>query len=478
MFLSVFSLLLCTCTAQTQNSHVHAVYIFSRHGDRTAKSTPPANLTALGYQEAYTSGTYFRTRYIASDAATPLSGINSDLVKLSQISISAPLDNVLFTSAQAFSQGLYPPVGEQVGTERLRNGTEIQPPLSGYQLIPVQTVTAGTGSEDSAWLQGAGNCLNAITSSNAYFNSAQYLDLLESTKDFYSSVVPMVNKTFPMDQINFKNAYTIFDLLNVASIHNTSFPSSSLLTNDTLFRLRYLADTHELSLAYNSSEPVRAIAGATLASQVVQAFNQTITTAGKQAKLSVQFGAYASFFSFFGLASLLDLNDGDFKGVPDYSSTLSFELFSNDSVDVTSFPNTQDLNVRFLFHNGTTSNISEPAAYPLFGQQSLSLPWNDFLAGMNRFAIGDQADWCHACGNKTGVCAPFTTDSSPSSQQKSSSGGGGVSKVEAGVIGAMVTLAVMLLAAVALLLSGMLKVVKPQKGGSTGKPDEKAGTPA
>ena len=91
------------------------------------------------------------------------------------------------------------------------------PPMSGYQLIPVQTVTSGTGSEDSAWLQGAGNCALALASSNAYFNSAEYRDLLESTKDFYNSVIPMVNGTFPVEQINFKNAYT--SMFYLFSIH-------------------------------------------------------------------------------------------------------------------------------------------------------------------------------------------------------------------------------------------------------------------
>ena len=38
---------------------VLGVYIFSRHGDRTAKSTPPANLTDLGYEEVYTSGKHY-----------------------------------------------------------------------------------------------------------------------------------------------------------------------------------------------------------------------------------------------------------------------------------------------------------------------------------------------------------------------------------------------------------------------------------
>ena len=183
-----------------------SVYILSRHGDRTPKSTPPTRLTALGYQEVFTSGSYFRDRYITGSDA--ISGINRDVVGLSQITASAPLDNVLFTSAQAFLQGLYPPAGETITAETLRNGTEVQPPLSGYQLIPVQTVMGGTGSEDSAWLQGSSNCANALVSSNDYFNSAEYHALLESTQDFYGSVAPAVNQTFPQGEFTFENAYT------------------------------------------------------------------------------------------------------------------------------------------------------------------------------------------------------------------------------------------------------------------------------
>ena len=184
------------------------VYIFSRHGDRSAKSIPPSNLTDLGYQEVFTSGTYFRNRYISSDATSRIAGINSDIVKQSQLTASAPLDNVLMPSTQGFLQGLYPPVGPTLGSNQLRNGTIVQTPLNGYQLIPIQTVTGGTGSEDSAWLQGASNCALATTSSNEYFSTSDYTNLLASTSDFYKSFTPLINKTFTGDAISYKNAYT------------------------------------------------------------------------------------------------------------------------------------------------------------------------------------------------------------------------------------------------------------------------------
>ena len=197
------SLLPLSITAET----VLGIYILSRHGDRSSKSTPPTNLTTLGYSEVFTSGSYFRSRYVSSSASTPILGISHDLVNYKQISASAPLDTVLMPSAQGFLQGLYPPVGNQLGGQVLRNKTEVQTPLDGYQLVPIQTVTTGTASEDSAWLQGAGNCANAITSSNEYLSSPDFQNLLNSTSDFYKSLAPVVNATFSEDFLTYKNAY-------------------------------------------------------------------------------------------------------------------------------------------------------------------------------------------------------------------------------------------------------------------------------
>ena len=187
--------------AQAAAQTVLGVYIFSRHGDRTSKSTPPTVLTDLGYQQIFTSGTYFRNRYIADGAPSQIAGIAPNLVKFSQISASAPLDPVLMPSAQGFLQGLYPPVGSTLGSEKLANGTVVQAPLDGYQLIPIAEIATGANSESSGWLQGAGNCGNALVSSNEYFSTPEYLSLLNSTADFYKSLTPLINNTFSPSQI-------------------------------------------------------------------------------------------------------------------------------------------------------------------------------------------------------------------------------------------------------------------------------------
>jgi hypothetical protein len=287
------------------------------------------------------------------------------------------------------------------------------------------------------------------------------------------------------------------------------------LTNDTLQQLQTLANLHEFSLAYNASEPIRtflpsaqilfvlhpdqpiiapflppttrppvnpassqstgAIAGSTLASQILSALNATLTSPSHSPRLTLQLGAYASYLSFFGLANLTSLHlpssstdDTNFNGIPDYASAMVFELVTNTSVTPTSYPSPDDVSVRFLFHNGTASNTSTPQAYPLFGQSSTVLSWADFSAGMSKFAIGSQSAWCSACGNSTGVCASNAASTAPSSSSGDKDHGKHHSSVEitkpvAGVIGAMVTLVVVLGVEGLIMWIGGLRVVSKKR---------------
>ncbi|OAL50905.1 phosphoglycerate mutase-like protein [Pyrenochaeta sp. DS3sAY3a] len=442
-------------------------YIFHRHGDRTPKALAPTNLTALGYEQVYTSGQYFRSRYLTGDSK--IRGINEDTVKLSQLAVTAPVDNVLQNSAMGFLQGLYPPVQT---VQTLANGQNVQAPMDGYQLIPINTVQTGSGSEDSGWLQDASSCQNAKSSSNSYFDSKEYKDLAAGTKDFYSTIVPSINHVISDDQVNYKNAYVVYDIINVAEIHNSSIPNSSALDNSTLHQLLTLANAHEYGLAYNASDDTRAIAGMQLAGEILTYFNGTITSQGAK-KFGIQFGAYATFLSFFGLADLV-ANSTDFTGVVDYASSMTFELFTTADISG-AFPTTQDLQVRFLFHNGTASNASEPVAYPLFGGSALAVSYDAFHDGLAKFAVQTTEEWCGKCGSTTGSCAAFASNNSNSNGSGSGSakqsGGSGISPAIGGVIGAFVTLAVVLGSLAAFMLVGGFRLVSKKRlaGGVQGQ---------
>jgi hypothetical protein len=479
MFVNQF-VLLALLPLITAQETVLGVYIYHRHGDRSTKSYPPTHLTDLGYAEVYQSGSFYRSRYIDSNATNPIFGISSDLAKDSQLSVQSPTDTVLQNSATGFLQGLYPPVGAALGSEAIANGSIIQSPLGGYQLIPVSVLTPTSPVSqpgDSVWLEGTSGCENAIVSSNNYFLSQDFQNLTAKTGAFYQTILPVINNTFTAATDIYKNAYaskfslpllklpltlSVWDFIQVSMIHNATIPSSDLLTTSNVLQLRTLSDHHEFNLAYNASEPVRAIDGAVLAAQVVQALNATI--AGQSAtSFNVQLGEYANFLSFFGLAQL-PAASVNFTGINNFASSMVFELVTNSTVSNTSYPSTDNISVRFLFANGTAGQapLNE---YPLFGQSQIELPWNTFVTEMNKFAVGNQAAWCSACGAGSTACNTTTSASTGSSSASatataSSISGSGISRPVAGVIGAMVTLAVILASIALLMLAGGFRLVR------------------
>ncbi|CAA9958157.1 histidine acid phosphatase protein [Pyrenophora teres f. maculata] len=444
---------LCMLAGAEAAETVLGAYIFHRHGDRTAKALAPTNLTALGYEQVYTSGQYYRSRYLEGESK--IYGINENQVKLSQLQVQAPVDNVLQNSAMGFLQGLYPPFQT---VQTLANGQSVQTPMDGYQLIPVNTIQTGSGSEDSGWLQDASTCQNAKTSSNSFFDSVDYKNLASSTKDLYSSIVPSINGVMSEDQVNFKNAYVVYDTLHVAEIHNSSIPNSDALTNSTLDQLRLLANAHEWGLAYNASDNMRAVAGMQLAGEVLEYMNSIISTKGAK-KFGIQFGAYATFMSFFGLADLQKAS-ADFTGIVDYASSMVFELFTNADMASSGFPTAQELQVRFLFHNGTASNASEPTVFPLFGGSADAVSWTDFQDKLKEFAISTTEEWCKKCGDTTGACAAFANNNGGTAvSAKQSGSGSAMSPAVGGVIGAFVTLAVVLGSLALFMLLGGFRLV-------------------
>lgn len=450
-------LLLAALSVQAVGAErVLGAYIFARHGDRTAKVFKNTRLTNLGYRQVFDAGSFYHNRYIAADSDKQIEGINDTIVHADQISASAPSDAVLQNSATGFLQGVYPPAGK-ASTETLGNGTKIESPLNGAQLIPLSLTSSGKNSEDSTWLQGASSCEKAGISSNDYYSSDSYNSMLESTKEFYQSLSPLLNQTFSSSQMSFKNAYTIFDYLNVGRIHN----KTSDVTDKVYQQLLALASNQQYNLAYNESDKVRAMDGAVLAGEILAGLNDTVTSKGKS-KLNVQFGSYGTFFSFFGLAQLPAASI-NFTGVADYASSMVLELVTNAAGD--NFPNAKDISVRFMFHNGTITGSDEPTVYPLYGQSKTVLPWSEFVSKTQEMAVVNDAQWCQMCGNADGKCASSSSGSA-SANSSGASNSGGISRAVAGVIGAMVTLAVILGLQALFFLVGGFRITKRNKAGS------------
>lgn len=449
---------------------VLGAFVFARHGDRTAKVLGSTELTNLGYQQVYQTGSFYHDRYVVPESQLQIEGISNPEVDQTQVTATAPADdNVLQNSAAGFLQGIYPPVGS-TAKATLRNGSTVHAPLDGYQLIPVDLITKGANSENSGWLQSTNECKKAKVSSNEFYSSSLYLDLLDSTKGFYHSLSNILGSAFDRSEMDFKEAYTIYDYINVAQIHNStqSTPLDGLSTAD-FNRLHALANAQEYHLAYNESQQIRAIAGSVLAGEAMKGLNETITSQGKS-KLAIRFGSYATFLSYFGLAQMPAV-DPKFAGVPNYASSMTWELVTNSTAS--GFPSESEISVRFSFHNGTLTSSDQLTSYPLYGQSSLLLPWSEFVDRTSKIAVSGDKQWCQVCGNTAGQCAAFADSDSGSgsgSTSASSSGSDGMSLAVAGVIGAMVTLAVILgLEALFLLVGGFrLSKKKPAGPGPAG----------
>ncbi|KAJ6155890.1 hypothetical protein N7470_006456 [Penicillium chermesinum] len=457
-------LLLATLVAPVVSAErVLGAYIFTRHGDRTAKILGNTQLTDLGYREVFDAGSFYHNRYVDSDSDKHIERLNDTYAIAKQINASAPADAVLQNSATGFLQGVYPPVPN--ASQKLGNGTTVTTPLGGYQLIQLSSVASGKNSEDSSWLQGSSGCNKATLSSDAYYASDSYNDLLKSTQGFYQSLTPMLNSTFSSSDISFKNAYTIFDYLNVGYIHNSSaeFPHEADYTAEVRQQLISLAGTHEFNLAYNESDPVRAIDGAVWIGQMLSSFNEIIESKGTKSMLNVQFGSYGTFMSFWGLTQM-PAASVNFTGIPDYASSMSLELVTN--ATGTDFPSEDEISVRFMFHNGTMTGSDEPTVFPMFGQSETVLPWSDFSSQASKVGVTSNGQWCAMCGNTDGKCASFASSSGSGSASAShTAGSGGMSRAVAGVIGAMVTLAVVLGLEALFFLVGGFRIAKRNKGG-------------
>ncbi|KAH7149080.1 histidine phosphatase superfamily [Dactylonectria estremocensis] len=435
--LAIIGGLAATAAAET----IHGAVVFSRHGDRTTKWYGAQSLTSLGAEQNYQVGSEYRNRYLEADSEFQILGISEDKYVSSQLFASAPDQGILMNTATAFLQGFYPPLGEiapEIASQTLNNGTNSTSPIDGYQYVVLHGIN--DNSPDTIWIKGDDSCPAYKNASKSFVKSDEFQERVDATSDFYTGFYDVLSSgvyNLKPENMTYANAYNIFDLVNVARIHNETSPARNVSDED-LFQLRTLSDSAELGLNWNASQPARSIGAETLLGGVLTQLNQTVASEGKL-KFSLYAGSYDTFLAFFGVAELLDLSD-DFHGLPDYASTMAFELFSDDTDE---FPSdTDDLRVRWLFKNGTAGELTN---FPLFSTGEDSLSWSRFVTEVEERAIIDIGDWCVQCSATEDFCAAYQDDESAETEEadsEDSGSGDGMSNAVAGVIGALVTLGV------------------------------------
>ena len=111
-------LLLPSSHAQTNPYTVLSSVVFIRSGEHTPQilTRSPATLTSLGAQQAYKAGSFLRDRYVSSTTSrsgidkAPLRGLSANSFNPAEVYVLAQDDHPTAATAQAFMQGLYPPL--------------------------------------------------------------------------------------------------------------------------------------------------------------------------------------------------------------------------------------------------------------------------------------------------------------------------------------------------------------------------------
>ncbi|TVY35660.1 hypothetical protein LSUB1_G006321 [Lachnellula subtilissima] len=450
--------------------------VFTYHGEKIpALHDGPYNLTPLGANQLLQAGQTIRDRYISSPSNSsitgsyPIDGLQENEIDNGQMSVLSTTDEYITASALAFMQGLYPPrstATEVVDEESIMgNGTLEQFPLNGYQYPNIASLSLL--DFNYIWLAGNINCTNY---SNEQYNMLVSSDSVSNSvanEDFYGELAQSVFSGLQSDSVNYDNAWDLYEYALYQNYHNQTVYDS--LAPSDLDRLYSLASEQQWSYnTPNSGSYISSIAGQTMASKVIQQLATNIASDGVSDKLTLMFGSYEPFLSFFALSGLSTGPAAQaFNSLPQHGSVMAFELFSNPTNSTglnTSeyFPTLDELFVRFFFRNGTNSTDTEHShltQYPLFGRgnSEVDMSWTDFVDDMSDIALYKIEDWCTSCGAVNLFCEAIETNTSESTDQQTTSSTAhknSLSPAIAGVVGAAVTLAVGIIAGIILCLFG------------------------
>lgn len=142
--------------------------------------------------------------------------------------------------------------------QKLNNGSDSFAPLNGYQVVHLH----GEAPEepDTIWIKGDDGCPALSSAAKTYEQSSEYVSTYASSHAFYQQFTGVLANNMEADNITYQYAFTVFDLLNVANVHNASVN----IPADKLNQLRYYSDASEFARNFNKTMPARALGGSAL----------------------------------------------------------------------------------------------------------------------------------------------------------------------------------------------------------------------
>jgi hypothetical protein len=446
--------------AQDLKEQVWSVFAYTLHGDSIPNALPrPRALTPYGASELYATGSAFRDRYVAihsngSGVGTRIPSLSPYALEAEEISVLSRTDQPTVASAQAFMQGLYPPLGQVYDGKFydpsfvLANGSLSRAPLNGYQYP--QVITVGLADPRSIIVDGQFECTLHEVADLEYKFSPEVQELTQESEALYGRLHSQsLRGVYDLSSANYANAFYISEYLEYELLHNNSLLSH--LQREDIERARWYADHYMYATNGNVSSSelsvsndIRTIAGRTLAPHVLEAFDTNIQYRGANSKMSLVFGGSEPAVALASLMQLASSSQENFYSRPDLGASLVFELFSLEAEGVPTYPDQSQLYVRFLLRNGTGTS-AEFRSYPLFGHgpSNDAIPYSEFHAQMEKFSLGSTQQWCLECGSSAVFCSGVMGKA-----KKTSTSDNRLSPAIAGVIGAVVTIVALALAAI------------------------------
>ncbi|KAL2853242.1 histidine phosphatase superfamily [Aspergillus pseudoustus] len=466
--------------AQDQTARVWAAFAYNVYGEVVPKALPRSRaLTTHGANQLNDAGVAFRNRYISfnsSDRSSRIENISPYLLDNDDIKVSTTPDVAAVASAQAFMQGLYPPLDASLNASffepksTLADGSSAIAPMGGYQYP--QILSFGYEDPQSIAISGQALCPQHAYANIEYIGSKEFWETYEESAAFYNKLQSLaISGEFDNTAANYGNATSISELLDYQAVHNESFLHS--LSAEDIKRARWYAGKYVWATNGNTSKSntlqdtsIRTIAGEGLVSSVLNAFETNVQGRGADSKMTLQFGGYQTAVSFTSLLRLAKSESSNFTSLPNLGSSYILELFSLENETYPTYPDPSRLYVQFLLRNGTDTDFRP---YPLFGYSpsNTAIPFYEFQVQMQKTALGSVRDWCRRCDSSVVFCSGVLD----ASQSRRNNGSGGISPAVGGVIGAVVTLVVLALLAVLgfLVYSWRTKrLQKPSLGGFKG----------
>ncbi|CAI7569211.1 unnamed protein product [Penicillium glandicola] len=469
--LALQGLVMASAQDSQATEKVWGVFAFTVYGDsKPSTLTSSRTLTDYGANELAAAASAFRYRYVSTvgGSETGIQNISPIILDSNDVDVLSTTDQNIVASAQAFMQGLYPPLGSMnISSTQIANGSLTQGPLNGYQYPRI--VTVGEADPQSLLVEGHAMCDMYHDAESEYRNSDEVQDITRDTEAFYRKLWKLALSGVYNDSFaTYTNAVPISEYLDYEVVHNDSLLES--LNHADILRARSLADQYMWSTNNQQSSSngstfgvASPIAGETLASSILEAFDLNIQESGGRQKMTLLFGADEPAVALSSLIGLANQHQPNFFSRLVRGGSFVFELYSfeNSSNLYPSYPGIDNLYVRFLLHNGT-DNATDFQAYSLFGHSPsrASISYTEFRSELETFAMASTQEWCLRCNAETVFCNGVLDESGSQPGKKNK----GLAPAIAGVIGAVITLAVIGFAAIVVFFICAARKGKPNKG--------------